>query len=271
MKVIYLSKKSTRSRIRQKLLLRYLKKKSKECNCIVLGRELKKDINFVNKINDIEIPICNGRWLFKFLVIQILEYISKCQNRSIDKLKIVLMTNENTELISYYIEELTKITNKVKIITGHRERFYYIEQQLYYNNGIVLEISNNKRKGLQDIDVIFNFDFDEDKINKYKINENAIIINFKEKISIKDKSFNGININYYEIDFTNKTMDMLDWIKEFEKEEIYESYLYRNDKIYVIEQDIIKDKIVIKSLIGNNGKISKKEYYNILDKTSYLS
>ena len=66
-------------------------------------------------------------------------------------------------------------------------------------------------------------------------------------------------------------MNMLKWTDEFEKAEIYESYLYRNDRIENIERDIIEDKVVIKSLIGNNGEISKKEYKNVLDKTRYLA
>ena len=66
-------------------------------------------------------------------------------------------------------------------------------------------------------------------------------------------------------------MSILDWAKNFEKAEIYESYLYRNDKIENIEKDIIKDKVIIKSLIGSNGKIKEKEYENILDKTYYLA
>lgn len=271
MKAIYINGQGKRSKLRQKLLLRYINKKKKECNCIVIGNKLKENSEFIEKINNIEIPISDGRWLFKFLVMQILEYISSCQNRNIKEQKIALLTNENTELITYYIKELTKKSNKVKIITGHREKFYNIERKLYYENGIVLEISNNKRKGLQDTDIIFNFDFTEDILNKYNLGEKAIVINLKAKINISAKRFSGININFYEIDFKNLTMDMLEWTKDFEKTELYESYIYRNDKIESIESDILKDKVIIKSLIGNKGKIPEKEYKNILDKTSYLS
>ena len=66
-------------------------------------------------------------------------------------------------------------------------------------------------------------------------------------------------------------MNILDWTEGFEKNEIYESYLYRNDKIESIEQNIIKDKVIIKSLIGIKGKIKEEEYKNILDKTYYLA
>ncbi len=271
MKAIYIYGQGKKSKIRQILLLGYIKRKSKECECIVIGKKLKENKEFISKINDIKVPISDGRWLFKFLVIQILEYISNCQNIDITQQKIALVTDENNELISYYIKELTKRSNNIKIITSHRERFYNIERKLYYEDGIVLSISNNKRKGLQDVDIIFNFDFPEDSLNKYKITEKAIIVNLKEKYNISTKRFSGININFYKIDYNNRIMNMLKWTDEFEKAEIYESYLYRNDRIENIERDIIEDKVVIKSLIGNNGEISKKEYKNVLDKTRYLA
>lgn len=271
MRAIYISGQGKKSKLRQKILLRYINKKKKECNCIVIGNNLRENSEFIEKINNMEIPISDGRWLFKFLVIQILEYISNCQNISIDKQKIALLTNENTELITYYIRELTKRSNKIKIITTHRERFYNIERKLYYENGVVIEISNNKRKSLHDVDIIFNFDFTEDILNKYNIAEKAIVINLRDKVDISSKRFSGININFYEINFKNLTMDMLEWTKDFEKTELYESYIYRNDKIQNIENDILNDKVVIKGLIGNKGKIPEKEYKNILDKKSYLA
>lgn len=271
MKAIYIYGQDKESKLKQKRLLRYINRKKKDCICIVLSKKIKQDAELIEKIEDIGIPISDGRWLFKFLVIQILEYISKCQNIDIGELRIALVTNENNELISYYIEELTKRSNKIKIITNHREKFHIIEEKLYYNKGIVLEISNNKRKALQDVDVIFNFNFEEEKLNRYKLNDNAILINLKEKVNIDSKRFSGINIHSYEIDFENRLINILDWIKDFEKTEIYESYLYRNDKIESIEQDITKDKVIIKGLIGGKGKIKEQEYKNILDKTYYLA
>lgn len=271
MRAMYIYGQGRKSKIGQWLLLRNINRKKKECSCIVIGKKLKENAELMQKINDIQIPIANGRWLFKFLVIQVLEYISKCQDIEISNQKIALVTTENNELISYYIKEITKKSNKVKIITTHREKFRNMEEKLYYNEGIVLEISKNKRKGLQDVDIIFNFDFDEDTLNEYKIQDNAIIINLKEKIIIKEKKFSGININFYDIDFQNRTIDMLEWTKDFENKELYESYIYRDDKIENLEQDILNDKVTIKSLIGNKGEISEKEYKNILDKTYYLA
>lgn len=268
---IYINGQDTKSKIRKRILLAYIKRQKKKCGCIVIGKKLKENSEFIKKINDIEIPISDGKWLFKFLVIQILDYICNCQNIDMDKQRIALVTDDNNELINYYIKELTKRSNKVKIITSRRERFYNIESKLYYEEGIVISISSNKRKALQDVDIIFNFDFPEDRLNTYRITENAIVINLKGNSNITTKRFTGININSYKIKHRNRTMNMLEWTKDFEQTEIYESYIYRNDRIENIEKDILNDEVVIESLIGNNGEISKKEYKNILDKTRYLA
>lgn len=256
------------SKREEKRLIKYINKKKNLCECIVLSKRLKNNQKI---INNCETPIAEGRWLFKFLVMQIIEYICKCQNTSIDMLRIAIVTNNNDDLITYYIEQLSKRTKKLKIITSHRERFHSLEESLYYNNGIVLELSNNRRKALKEVDIIFNFGLEEEKINKYNIAENAIIINLKEKININAKRFSGININFYDIDFTNRLIDNIEWAKDFDKVDLYESYLYRRDNIYNIQKDIEKDRVIVKKLIGNNGEISPKEYQNILDKSYDLA
>ena len=256
------------SKREEKKLIKYINKKKGLCECVVLSPRLKDNKEIVENC---KLPIAEGRWLFKFLVMQIIEYICKCEESSIEELRIAIVSNNNDDLISYYIEELSKKTKKLKVVSSHRERFHKLEEKLYYNDGIVLEISNNRRKALKEIDIIFNFDLEEQKINKYNIQEKAIIINLKEKINIRSKRFSGININSYKIDFKNRLIDNLDWLKEFEKEDLYESYLYRRDNVYSIQRDIIKDKVIIKSLIGNKGEILQKEYLNILDKNYDLA
>lgn len=265
---MYITGKEKMSKREEKRLIKYINKKKEQCGCIVLSKSLKNNLEI---IENTQIPIAEGRWLFKFLVIQILEYISRCQETKIDNLRIALITNNNDNLITYYIEELCRKTKKLKIVTSHREKFHDLEERLYYNDGIVLEISNNRRKALQEVDIIFNFGIEESKINKYRINEKAIIINLKEKVQIKSKRFAGININYYQIDFENRLIESLEWTKEFEKEDLYESYIYRRGNTCDIVRDIVKDNVVIKSLIGNKGEISKKEYKNVLDKSYDLA
>ena len=63
--------------------------------------------------------------------------------------------------------------------------------------------------------IIINVDFSKETLNKYKINENANIINVKGKIKINQKSFNGLNINNYEIDFREDKKNIQAYSKKY--------------------------------------------------------
>ena len=120
----------------------------------------------------------------------------------------------------------------------------------------MLNISNNKRKSLLKSEIILNIDFPEEAINKYRIYDNSIIINLNEKIALKSKRFNGININDYRVEMPHKYK-----LEGFRDEIIYESLIYgKNYKS--IKEKIGKEKIVISKLIGNNGTINKNELKN---------
>jgi len=103
---------------------------------------------------------------------------------------------------------------------------------------------------------IINVDFPEELINKYRIHDNSIIININEKINLKSKRFNGININDYRIKIPYEYK-----LKGFQDEIIYESLMY-GKKYEIIKDKIEKDKIVINNLIGNNGIITRNEIKN---------
>jgi hypothetical protein len=253
---MYISDEITRDK-KMKKLKKYIKKK--EIEAIVVSKKIKKNKEFMNYLESINKPIINGRWLFKYLVIQVLEYIAKCQNKEISEQNISLVFKNYTDVIAFYIEYLSKNAKSIKIVTRNRYKLRQIEKKIYSEYGIALSISNNKRKAIRNESIIINFDLDENEINKFRINDCAILVNLKEKIEIKSKRFKGVNINFYEIDFKNKFIDSLEWINEYEKQDIYESYQYKNAHIYDIEEEILKNNIKITNLIGINGIITKKE------------
>lgn len=149
------------------------------------------------------------------------------------------------------------ISQKVKrlnIITNHIEKFKKIQNSLYNEFGIVLNISNNKKTSLLKAEVIINIDFPQELINQYNIYDKAIIINILEKISIYKKKFNGVNVNYFRIFMPEKY-----GTSEFDNEIIYESIIYEYNQLSDIKNRIIEDKIKIKKLIGNNGPVQESE------------
>ena len=118
----------------------------------------------------------------------------------------------------------------------------------------MLNISNNKRRSLLKSEIIVNIDFPEEILNKYIIYDKAIILNIRDKINIKSKRFNGININYYKASIPNEYK-----LDGFQNELVYESLIYLKNSYKDIIEKISKDKISINKFIGNNGYISENE------------
>ena len=168
-----------------------------------------------------------------------------------------MLVNDFTQINKELIIDIAKSIKRLNIVTNHIDKFQKIEEYLYNEFGIMLNISNNKRKSLLKSEIILNIDFPEEVINKYRIYDDSIIININEKIDLKSKRFNGININDYTIEIPYKYK-----LKGFQDELIYESLIYgKNYKS--IKEKIGKDKIVISELIGNNGIIKKIEIENL--------
>ena len=130
----------------------------------------------------------------------------------------------------------------------------------------MITISNNKRKSLAKTKIILNIDFPEDLINKYNINNKAIIINVENEVKINSKIFNGININFYNIKISDKIAKKFkdNFIYEdFDKNILYESIVYNKIRYQTIKEKIKKDEIIIETLTGSNGPIDKKEFQKI--------
>ena len=229
---------------------------------IVLSKELElpilKNTLFSNNCN-----LLDGRWLFSYLTPQIIQYVSERQEKTSQMLEVSIMVNDNKEQI---LKNIIKIAQKLKmlnIITNNIEKFRKIEEYLYKNMGIVVRITNNRKKALLKSNLIINYDFPEEAINKYILPKKAIIVNISEKISIASKRFSGINSNFYRISLPEKYRK---WFAEnnmdssFDEAILYESVLYKKSSYESICKEIEENGSKIKYLVGNNGNICEEEY-----------
>lgn len=246
--------------------------KRHEINSVVLSKEIHQLSNFVNMLNSHEIFIYDGKWIGQYLILDIIEYLEKKQKVAKNNDEVAFLANDLTEEVKGNINALVKKFKKVRIITNHPEKFKKIENDLLENQGISIIISNNKKKSLLKSQIIINFDFVEEEINKYNINEDAIIISICEKIKINKKRFSGIVIIDYEIKEENtqnsEQKDLMPENEEFYKKEIYEEKIHNeligrthlseaNCSKYEIVRNIIKEKqIKVVAVYGENGKIS---------------
>ena len=219
---------------------------------IVLSKKIQQEEQYVNYLNLYGLEISDGRWLFEILLINIVEYL--IQKRKIEKVSISILINDLTEIEFENIKLLANKYKTINIVTNHIEKFKKLEEQLR-EEGIIITITNNKKKSLMKSNIIVNVDFPKELLNKYKVNENANIINLKGKVKINQKSFNGLNINNYEIDFRDDKKSIQAYSNKYYLKDLYESELYKKQRLDSINSKIKTDKVIVKKLILNHGEL----------------
>lgn len=251
------------NKIRNKKIIKIAKRINKKLydnniENVVLSNYLEGNEILKQKLYCQNINILDGRYLFYLLIPEIIEYILKRQKVKLQNGEVTLLINDFTQNNAKIITYIAQNVKRVNIVTNHSNKFKKIEDYLYNELGVILNITNNKNKSLSNANLIINIDFPEEIINKYEINSNAIIVNIFNEIKIRAKKFNGININYYKACIPKEYQ-----IDGFQNNLVYESSIYK----YSYEnarKDIIASKIRIKKLVGINGDISENEFYKNL-------
>lgn len=220
---------------------------------IVLSKEICKEQKYINYLNTYGLEIQDGKWLFEILLPEITEYI--VNKKKIEKTNISIMINDLTDLEFENIKILARKYKSINIVTNHIEKFKNLEKQLQENEGIIITITNNKKKSLMKSQIILNIDFPKELINKYNIQDEAIIVNVRGNVKINKKRFNGLNINDYEIDFRDDKKNNKALNDKFYLKDLYEARLYKKQRISEIKEKIRVDKVIIKKLILNNGEL----------------
>lgn len=247
------------NKIRNKKIIKIAKRINKKLydnniENVVLSNYLEENEILKQKLYCQNINILDGRYLFYLLIPEIIEYILKRQKVKLQNGEVTLLINDFTQNNAKIITYIAQNVKRVNIVTNHSNKFKKIEDYLYNELGVILNITNNKSKSLSNANLIINIDFPEEIINKYEINSNAIIVNIFNEIKIRAKKFNGININYYKACIAKEYQ-----IDGFQNNLVYESSIYK----YSYEnarKDIIANKIRIKKLVGINGDISENEF-----------
>ena len=215
----------------------------------------------------------------QYMNFDIFEYILKIQKEPMNKQDVFFMIKKDNNMDLQFLEPYIENCKTVNIVTNDMERFKKVQDNLYEKEDILISVSNNKNKALKKAKYIFNVNMNKSEMKKYKIDRNAIIINLKENVKIDDTSFEGININYFQISIPDDYIEKYEIFckeNEFDTVKIYEAILLRKiqsqkaksvmlsktdlKKRKNIEADIIKkDNVKITGLIGNNGRIDENE------------
>ena len=238
----------------------------KGINNICLSEELMKNRNLINFLQYKNVNILDGKWLFKHMCFDVVKYVCDMKKEKINFQEISILSNDIDRILKQIIFALAQEVRVLNLITQNENKFKKIEKELYEEYGIILNINNNYQKSLAKNDIILNFDFEEEELNKYIINPTASIINFHDEINIKEKNFKGININFFELTIPMKYIKESYYLKEFDNTIFYESLIYKKTSPENIINQIKKDKINIIYLNGKNGRIRKNEYLKLSKK-----
>ena len=251
--ILPINEKMTEKKI-EKLAMKTYKKITKISNSkkIVLSKEMKEEEKYINYLNTYGIEISEGRWLFEILLTDIVKYITEKQK--IEKANISILINDLTDIEFNNIKILAQKHNMINIVTNHIEKFRKLENQLK-EEGIIITITNNKKKSLMKSNIIVNVDFPKELLNKYSLNENACIINLKKIVKITQKRFNGLTVNDYEIVFRNDVCDEKFFNGKYEIKDLYEAGMYKKSPFIELREKIKKDGVKINKLFLNNGEL----------------
>ena len=197
------------------------------CKQIAVQENLKKDTEFMNLLHSSNINICNSKWFFKQMTDEVIK--NSLNDIKKEESEISICINDPDSLTEQYINKFAKEFKGLNIVTNHIGKFKKIEEKLYNDQGILITITNNKRKSLSKSKLILNIDFPKEIINQFNIYDNATIITWEDNIKILKKRFNGKIISDYNIEF-----DEQDDVVKFAIENQLEGYDLR-DICQVIE------------------------------------
>ena len=194
----------------------------------------------------------DGKWLFEVLCIKVLDYLINKKQIKKEEIKISILVNDLSSNMLENIKQIAKEYKRVNIVTNHIEKFKKIEKQLLEQDGTMITVVNNRRRGIAKSDIILNVDFPSELVNKYNIYEKAYIINLKGNVKIEKKRFEGVNINDYDITF--KSLNVIDYEKQekYKNAEIYEAQINKRQTFKDILRQLEKDEVEVTKLIANH-------------------
>lgn len=134
---------------------------------VVISNELKNIPIIKNNLK--ELYLLKGSWLFNYLLSDTINYILLKKGKEISKTEISILVNKTTDTNIQNILNIAQNAKILNIVTENLAVFKQIEEKLYAEQGIMIRVTNNKKRSLLKSDIIINLDFSEEEINKYAI------------------------------------------------------------------------------------------------------
>lgn len=240
-----IEKQNSDKKLRRKLEMEKLQTQKLQ---IILSKEIKPYQAYFKGYS-----IIDGRKPFFCAIESILETIMQKQPMAMQD--IYVLTNRYQEQPINLIKKLTPNVKSMNIITKEIEK-YTILEELMQEQGMVVSVSNNKRKSLKRAKIIINFDFSKEELQEYILYRNALLITVPQEKVSNLKGFEGIIIQDVAIEWGEK---QLEWIRQNQLEHSFRPLEIRES---LKEGNLQKETLQVTKLYGNNGQINEKELQN---------
>ena len=238
-------------------------------DAIVFSKELegkfKDDICEQLKLDDnIRVQMLNGKKLMEYMEFDIMKYILEKQKHNMKQEDIYIIFKKDNSLNLNFLIKFIENFRMTNVVTNDITRLKNVQDNLLNNENILISVSNNKKKALRRAKYVLNVNLTTEELGKYNINRNAVIINIRENVKYSSSGFEGVNVNYFDINVPDEFEEKFEQIgNDFDLVKLYESLLlaesfgeFSTEKVY---EKIVRDEISISKIIGVNGKISDEE------------
>ena len=253
-----------KKRVKKKLIKFILKQK---IDTLVFSQDLEGEFKeeICNLLNsNFGISVLNGKKIMELMDFDIVKYILDIQKVDMKQEEIYIIFKKDNSLNLNFLKRFIENFRMTNVVTNDIERLKKVQDNLLEHDGILISVSNNKRKALKRAKYVLNMNLSKSELEKYKINRNAIIINIKENVKYEDVNFDGVNVNYFEIALPDEYVEKFEQIGEkFDYVKLYESELLskmQQKSLENIYAKIKSDGVRVDGLIGNNGKIDNSEF-----------
>ncbi len=208
-----------------------------------------------NLLKERNLRLMDGKWLFKYLICDISNFICKKLNLTPENQEISLLINEPNQLMFDTIKNLSENFKNINILTTKVKKFEKLETKLYEEKGAIINISNNFKKSCLKSKIIFNVDFDEKIFNKVMFSPTSVVINLENRMKVKQSNFLGKTIDFYSVNLPLKYKKIYGRLNKFNSSKLYESFIYKKTLAQNIWNEIKKDKVEVTILEENNKMV----------------
>ncbi len=234
---------------------------------IILSDEIRENKEFLeyfqnNRIIEKQIHILNEKEIMPYIIKEIIEYILKLQNKDIKFEDLYIILKQDKTKYKENIAFLAQFFKTINIVTPNLKTYQKLANKLMEKYGVILTVTNNKKKSLRKAKWIVNFDMTAEEIKKYTIFQKSTIIYVEQDGVYTGNAFEGIHILKAGIDISEEIKDYFRrqfLLPQFSVTVLYESILINKKSFNAVREQMAKDRLKITNLYGIRGILSKKE------------